>query len=329
MTVSTETTSSSRLGIRIIVQRYSYASIVIDDNQLVQVGQRNHNINAPSLLLLPNNKPIGLLVFISFSNVATEAMIEKAAKTVLNLPIMSETGVWGDGTATDSMLDILLNKTKAVRGNKDKEKETIHTGMSMIIVPQANLICKIKQNGKSIQYHDQCPKEKGLLYYQKFCDTMETLLIEHEHYCLVGKRISNRNNKKAVTLDTDPTIPPNELFTRNNKNSDGELLYATFDKLGIPLTLNDGGKVSKNAQKKFLKQYNAQQKRYDKYLLETKDAATTVTSSNTTKAAVNKQTKSFDQLSPTFLQLIRGSFGKRQALEFQSDMGPFSHVVEI
>lgn len=364
-------------GIRVMVQRYNYASIITkNDNQLVQVGQRNQNNHNKKAM------PIGLLVYISFNNhyyssLVTDAMIEKAAKSVLNLPIMlsssetaGESSRSGCVTQKKSMLDVLFHKTsEAVMMNeqynndndKEKEKEIIvNTGMSMIIVPQPNLFCTIQHH---TQQHEQEKKTTCSVYFEKFYDTLETFLSQHEHYCLISskekaKKKNNVNKLLAAQSSSslpssffevpDPSIPPNELYSNNGEES----LYATFDDRGIPLTLKENGeKISPNLRTKLLREYNAQQKRYDKYLQEAELLSAIASArsfeynqnlrpddekekekekESTTSTSSSSSSQQKQKLSSSFLHLIKGtSSSNDQALEFQSDMGPLSHILEI
>ena len=111
-------TTSTNIGIRMVIQRYRKASLLIDEKYYVTVGEEGEE--------KPNDQPntdddfdnkeedyrksnsnnpghIGMLVYISFSKVATSDVVQRAAKTILNLPIQTE-GAWGDGSSTKSIL---------------------------------------------------------------------------------------------------------------------------------------------------------------------------------------------------------------------------------
>jgi len=285
-----------------------------------------------------------------------------------------------------------------------------------MLVPQANLIAKVKKNGKSVQYRDQIDKIRGEQLYNMFVKSVEGLLIEHQQKTktttnnTTTKNKSNRNNTKtdasknnstsykenATTTTVDPSIPPKELFRYRQKQQQQQqeaLLYGSFDdSTGFPLTTADDGQpLTKSATKRTRKLYDAHAKRHEKYLLkqqqeqrqqnvisnhpdENHSATPTATFTAATIVAdpagdrkstdnngnngnsssdndVNEnKTKKFientntnDRTSTTttttadaalkldrsFVQLIAGSFGKRQGLEFVSDMGPFCHVIEL
>jgi D-Tyr-tRNA(Tyr) deacylase len=92
----------------------------------------------------------GLLVYVSFSRHATPDCALKAAHTIVSIPLLTE-GVWGDG----------VSKTFGALNHQQ------HFGVdrSIVLVPQANLICKVKQQGRSIQYHGQASFAQGQELY--------------------------------------------------------------------------------------------------------------------------------------------------------------------
>jgi len=99
-------------------------------------------------------------------------------------------------------------------------------------------------------------------------------------------------------------------------------LYSSWDDTGFPLTNVDGTPIQgKSTVKKLKKLYQTQQKRHSKFLSpsQTKDIVTT--SGNTQEE--------MPVLSTNFIRIISGSFGKRQGLEFSSDMGPFCHILNL
>jgi hypothetical protein len=308
-------------SIRMVIQRYRFASMLVEENHVVSVGQKC------SSLIVNETAPIssaslGLLAYISFSISATEEKVVQASKTLLNMPV-GTLGAWGDGSGVQSMLQ-LLSSFSAVDSNK-KETE-VSSPLSIVLVPQANLIAKIKKNGKSIQYRDQIAKEKGKRLYDLFCDTVQTLLMDHEAVCRGQKsEKSTKNSDNNKSSIPDPDIPPDQLFRRRS------LEFATFDDdKGLPLTMINGDPVTKSARKRMQKQYDAHAKRHEKYL-QKQQANTDPTPPPKDIYGPTKEAEVVParQLDPSFIQLITGTFGKRQGLEIQSDMGPFCHVVEI
>lgn len=117
---------------------------------------------------------------------------------------------------------------------------------------------------------------------------------------------------KESTRQMDASIPPIDMFRHVS-------LYASWDEQGIPLANASGEPLSKSALKKLKKQYDTHTKRHAKYLQ-------TTTSTTTTS---EEETVSWDLLDDSFIQIVAGSFGKRQGIEMESDMGPFCHVLNL
>ena len=105
----------------------------------------------------------------------------------------------------------------------------------------------------------------------------------------------------------DIRLPATEVF-RNDTTS-----YGSFDETGFPLKTVAGDELSKGTAKKLRKQYDSHTKRHQKWL----DGMATVPTDI-----------DWDQLLPIGC-VLTGTFGKRQGLELQSDMGPFCHVIPI
>lgn len=304
-------------SIRMVIQRYRFASVLIEEKGVVSVGQQCSSLVASSN---DDNESLGLLAYISFSLTATKEKVVQAANTLLNMPV-GTLGAWGDGSRAQSMLQLLSSSAAAPSDDKPKSLSPL----SIILVPQANLIAKIKKNGKSIQYRDQIAKEKGKELYDLFCDTVQVLLMDHEALCRGEKSMNPKSNNKKSANVSDPSIPPDQLFRQRSSD------FATFDDAtGLPLTTISGDPVSKSARKRMQKQYDVHVKRHEKYQEKQKASPTQPPNkvSPTTKDDEGEEapTKTLDL---SFLQLIKGTFGRRQGLELQSDMGPFCHVVEI
>ncbi|KAG7351359.1 D-tyrosyl-tRNAtyr deacylase [Nitzschia inconspicua] len=322
---SSSSSSSSTPSIRMVVQRYRKATILIDERTIVSLGEvpnestngklllsetdsaeftiSNTTSTTPSSSLSPSRSAvfssIGMLVYISFSKTATRALVEQAARTILQLPIQT-TGVWGDGTSTtQSLLEVLLQRsqiqTDSVKPNHNATavQTTTNTNnnnnnnnnkISLLLVPQANLIAKVKKNGKSIQYHDQIDKDSGKRLYELFCQIVESLLIQHQQFCRRNNIVTDDDDDdqhhqeqhhqkgsfivssaSSSSSTTDPSIPPSQLF-RDGSNHNNQQ-YGTFDETtGLPLTNMDGTVLTKSARKKIQKIYDAHTKRHQKWL---------------------------------------------------------------
>jgi hypothetical protein len=111
--------SPDEKSIRLVVQRFRKASLLLEESIIVTVGK-----DTP-LLSTNANEYSGILVYASFAKSATKEMVMQAAMTIMNLPVLTR-GVWGDGLDPVSVLDM------AGSG-----------GVAVLLVPQANLICKV------------------------------------------------------------------------------------------------------------------------------------------------------------------------------------------
>jgi len=380
--------TSSISSIRMVVQRYRKASLLINEKDYVTVGEDvvngNGNVNDNN-----NAGHIGMLVYMSFSKTATPEVVQRAAKSILNLPIQTE-GEWGDGSSTKSILQAAaVNAAQQHTSSSVSVLVSANCNVSIMLVPQANLIAKVKKNGKSVQYRDQIDKIRGEELYNLFVQSVKEILIENQkqhhndHNNMTSKITAsinteknkgNNNNKNSTIMTAvDPSIPPNELFQyrqqqqqqqRQNANTtitNTSLLYGSFDKsTGLPLTTSDGQHLTKSANKRIKKQYDAHTKRHEKYLLKQEkqqkqhEKELVVNTTTTASAAAdNNNTKNIPKLEAQddkqqqqqgttddkncnnnnndglFVRVIAGSFGKRQGLKFVSDMGPFCHVIEL
>ena len=273
----------------------------------------------------------GMLVYVSFSKAAetNRTAIFTAARTILNLPVLTR-GVWGDGSGTVSVLDL------ATELNKDAEASSKGGGgVPIVLVPQANLVSKVKSNGKSIQYHGQVSKSLGKDLFDTFVRSVQ--LIAYEHQCISrgeevsaslrraladvgGSTIDASSNKGGVGAQMfDPSVSPHDMFR-------DAALYESWDKAGIPTAKVGGEKLTKSAMKKMKKQHQTQKKRYEKYLAAggAKTAVQTVKSNE----SVDEEDV-VKKLDERFVNIVTGTFGNLQALSFESDMGPFCHLLNI
>jgi len=118
--------------VSIVVQRFRQCKLLLNEEQWVTVGEEDNSSSS-----------CGLLAYISFGSSTSQSQVEAAAQTLLNLPVLT-TGLWGDSSSTQSILSLATASTSSC---------------SLVIVPQANLISKVK--GKTIQYHGQIDKDSG------------------------------------------------------------------------------------------------------------------------------------------------------------------------
>ena len=107
-------------------------------------------------------------------------------------------------------------------------------------------------------------------------------------------------------------------------------LYESWDDDGIPIAKVGGEKLTKSAIKKMKKQQLAQKKRYEKYLVSggTAKVSNEDTGKNNSKGRDGGE-DIVKKLDDGFVKCVAGTFGNLQALSFESDMGPFCHLVNI
>lgn len=296
-------------SIRLVVQRYRQARLLVDDTDVVTAGFVNDD-DVGSRLTHPNTDgSTGLLVYVSFAKSASKEKVHQAAKALMNLPVLT-VGAWGDGTEPRSVLDL------AEQGEKEADAR-----VSIMLVPLANLISKVKSQGKSIQYHRQIDKTAGKALYDYFVECTRAFALEHQlktrNDKVVPKWLTDIVNASSSNK-TDASIPPDQIFR-------DATLYSSWDEAGMPLTNRNGEALTKSAVKKLRKLHDAHKKRHEKCM--TKNASVEQTNAGE-KALVVDQDK-WCELDSSFLQVVAGTFGKRQGLELISDMGPFCHVLNL
>ena len=294
-------------GVSIVVQRFRQCKILIDEKDWVTVGGSDDSC-------------CGLLVYISFASSTSEPQVETAAQTLLNIPVLT-TGLWGDGeSATQSLLSLASASSSSC---------------SLAIIPQANLISKVKQQGKSIQYHGQINKQRGSELYDHFCSYIQGLLLEAQceirsqdlpdwylkrRAFLQQQQQQQNNTAKSYSAAT----PPEQIFQDDTK-------YSEWDEKGIPTKDSEGVELTKSGRKKLSKIYDAHMKKHIKWKEE--NGGTTNDDAHPTPSIATQETSPPEQyddsLDPAFCHFIKGSFGKRQGLEFISDMGPFVHSFQV
>jgi hypothetical protein len=312
--------------------------------------------------------------------------------TILNLSVLT-TGLWGDGVSSCSVLELAARQGPSTHSTHTHIDEAPGC-VSLVVVPQANLISKVKSQGKSIQYHGQIGKEQGEQLYDYFCDCITAAILEEQ--CRVRQTVlpasylswKDLNGFSTATAaaaaaaaaassaqtTVDPGTPPDQIFRDAAK-------YASWDdETGLPLTDAAGESLTKSALKKLRKLQDAHAKRHAKWKLlannphgddnDVNTAAVAVAAAaaadvpavsditaavkgldmaadsrsqqaaaaaeHAAAAASDDQDQQQQQhhewqsaMDPTFCHVVAGSFGKRQGLEMQSDMGPFCHVLQV
>lgn len=302
----------SDTSVCMVVQRYRGATIMCNDNETIRVGKSGASPKAAA----SSQAYCGLMVYVSFAKGCNQSAVKAAAKIIVNLPVLT-VGEWGDGNKTMNVVDLAKQHPNAA---------------SVVIVPQASLINKVKSQGRSLQYHGQIGREEGNTLYHYFVNTVRGLVLESQ--CQARKEPLPEWYQKSCSAQSgsshqkaSPSIPPEDLFR-------DETLYSKFDEnTGIPLADAEGEPITKSAQKKMRKAQAAHRVRHLKYLRENRgndDAASVATASTTSTSASSSSKKHWaNAIDPSFVQVVAGTFGKRQSLEFVADMGPFCHVVQV
>ena len=330
----------------LVLQRYRHCRILLREEEWVSVGVQGKSEQEKDFSDDPADEShCGLLVYVSFAAGCTRSMVANAAETIVNLPLLT-TGLWGDGTSEPrSLLDFvsMSSTSKALS--------------SVVLCPQANLISKIR--GKSsLTYRGQCAKDEGHQLFSLFaCHVMGFLLERQseirestlppnylrwkEAWVQEQQQESYRaQQQQRLESQPDPSIDPKELFRQTKSD-----MYYAFDDEGMPTLDAEGQPLAKSAIKKLKKLRDAHAKRHDKWLLQqaqepqntaddkTTNAPTAMASENSADAS--KETEDDPTQIPEWTtefnscRVVVGSFGKRQGLSLESDMGPFCHVLQL
>ena len=292
------------MSVSIVVQRFRQCKLLLNEEQWVTIGDGN------------DSSSCGLLAYISFGSSTTRTQVDTAAQTLLNLPVLT-TGLWGDSSSTQSILSLATAPASSC---------------SLVIVPQANLISKVK--GKSIQYHGQIDRSSGEQFYNYFCSCIQGILLEAqcearseelpEWYIKRKKFLEQQQSSKK---SHSPSTPPEDMFR-------DDLKYSEFNEIGIPTKDSEGNALTKSAIKKLNKMYESHKKKYNKWKEEEQQRCDNGTASeqnsSSSMASDAPPVEQWDGcLDEAFCHFVKGSFGKRQGLEFSSDMGPFVHSFHV
>lgn len=165
--------------VSLVIQRYRSCRLMRNEVEWVHQGQPllaptgssdrgvSLEIGLDSSLSPPSSSSssthCGLLIYISFATGANRSHAALAAETVWNLPVLT-TGLWGDGVSEQhSLRALLLQGTKA--------NPEFHYQTSITIVPQANLICKVRQtSGKMFVQRSRCHRRMFAAFH--FCSAL-------------------------------------------------------------------------------------------------------------------------------------------------------------
>ncbi|CAE7913101.1 dtd2, partial [Symbiodinium sp. KB8] len=226
----------SPAGVHVVVQRCSKARLLVaeSEDKWTEVGR-------------------GLVLYVSFSKgAASEAgadsevaarCLKQAAKSLLTAPL-SSSGQWqSDHGDAESVLKLCS------RGE----------AQSLLIVPQASLVCKLELGDRNLKYHQQCPRDTAATLFHGFAGALR--VAAQELLCTApAKRHQEAYEALAAKRAQAALVPPEDFF----KQGDYEGRYSRFDDRGVPTHAEDGSELPKSAVKKLVKIYEAQVKKFSK-----------------------------------------------------------------
>ena len=366
---------STSSSVHLVFQRYRSCRILLREKDWVDVPT---TINAAKQVATEESSSssssqqqqqhCGLLVYVSFSSAATHESVMKAAQTILQLPVLTR-GKWGDDSIPVSLWSLIQDglaarQPKAACSKDDNDtskRHVIKPTTSLVLVPQANLISRVKSQGKSIQYHGQMEKTKCQAYFENLTNQIRAELLQEQYKAATASSsetstasplpdwfvkwktavLEQQHKKQAMSSSATealPSTPPNQIFRDMTDK------YSSWDDTGLPLTDSEGNPLTKSALKRVRKIYEAHSKRHEKWKeknpvtgamqnessVEENDKGTTEEQMTNTVPSYAILEKLFEEaLDDSICHVVAGSFGMRQGLEMKSDMGPFCHTVQL
>ena len=332
---------ASPSSVHLVFQRYRSCRILLDEKDWVNVPSTNiAAVESASSSSAPSTH-CGLLVYVSFSSTATPESVSKAALTILQLPILTK-GQWGDDNTPISLWTMV--KDRLTRNNSETTQMDITTAppTSLVLVPQASLISKVKSQGKSVQYHGQMEKKKCQAYFEDLANHIKAMLLEEQCNSrsealpdwLVQWKAQNGMVLSGGTVGTTEAVPlstpPSQMFRSDTHK------YSSWNDEGLPRTDSQGEPLSKSALKRVKKMYDAHSKKHDKWKAANDSdtvtvAATTAQNHDTSTVPTNSDLEEIFEraLDASVCNIVAASFGKRQGLEINSDLGIFCHTVQL
>ena len=260
-------------SVHLVLQRYRSCEILLEEKEWVTVpAVQMDGSSAAAAAATSKKKHCGLLVYVSFTASATQESVARAAQALLHVPILT-TGLWGDDTKPVSFSTLLQEQ-------EQQEQHVSQCQTSMTIVPQANLISKLKSNCKSIQYHGQMNKTDSQALFAALVQEIRRLVLlqlgeeQQPQFCLPDwykewKNSTTTTKSKSTTTTTTTatttivpaSTPPALLFVDHYSAK-----YSSVDsKTGLPLTDAHGQPLTKSALKRARKLLEAHTKRHAKW----------------------------------------------------------------
>jgi len=280
-----------------------------------------------------------LLVYVSFTKemelaarAEQQRLMEQAAKAVLHFPIMTH-GQWGDGTKTLGAAALAI------------EERATPAAISLVIVPQASLCCKIKPDGRGASYRSLADKEVGATLYASFVATLTAMGVAALQAAGAGGggggggEKSGGDGKAAQAAQYEleaqkkraaALVPPAEQLFRTGEHAGA---YSAYDARGVPTADAAGEPLAKNALKKLEKTFATHCKNHDKEVA--KGGLPAVPPPEAAAAAGSGAAAASDAPAAQLgedapLKVVAGSYGgRRQGLSMEATCGPFSHMVDL
>lgn len=234
----------------------------------------------------------GVVAYVGFENGASSALATKAARYVLNLPLLDETPPLS-----------LINYNKSGRR------------ADLLVVPQAKIISKLTAPNR-LTYKDQCPQAKAEKLYHEFLNALK-----REIFSVFNKNEEEKSKlaAKLAALRRGP-VAPLEFF----KSGIWQGKYATYEKSGFPLTTVDGNPLSKKQTKKLKKLFDKHIKKYDAYV---SHKANVEVNKPIEEPAAGRQVEEKDLP----FSIVAGTFGAPQPFRHEAvsglDAGPNTHLI--
>lgn len=292
---------------KVVCQRCDAAELLVDnDKEWIDMGY-------------------GLIIFVSFQEGCSPPVVSRAAKSLLNLPLLVPPGgLWGDGIAPTSVIGL----ARRSRAGVGEDHAPVPTSPTVMVVPTASLTCKI--NGKYVQYRGQCGKDLSRELYNTFI--AELRAAANAALSEPGSAAATKPpSKKAPAALL--SVPPADLFKKGGR-------YTAWADDGTPTHDAECAALSKAQIKKTAKEMARYIEKWDKQAsarlsVESADAA------GNDQAAAPKEVSVDATMSPEpaattsteddscLLRTIAGTFGNRQGLRVTADMGPFVHNFEF
>ena len=177
------------MGIRVVVQQVSSASLLIDNNdKWISISQ-------------------GIIVYVCFLKDSDEEEIKKCGKTTFEQMTFMIMFQKKQKCSVESILSLGIMFDEHWK----KNKSVIEAKGDILVVPQASLAGKMKQ--KKMQYHSLIEKEKGEVLYSKFVNLLKNGMQQE------FSKESTKDNSSTFTEVSQKSEKQEEVNTTTSKES--------------------------------------------------------------------------------------------------------------